>query len=487
MFCNIIWIAFIYSLSVFSSTNALVPFPSFFKHNKNSNKIEIREHHLKVDTESLILSEKNVLNKISGFYGLIGPDVNINYLKSLYDLFTGDGMIQGIFFNEGNVTFVKHIVRTEKIVFEEKYGLFSKNIFWTPLYLALNALKIIPNVLGLANTAALQIENKVYALFERDLPYLMNINFENQTVRTVKKSQIFGVRHFSAHSKYDSMSKIVHSIDYNVISRSLSYFKMLSNFQYVRRVDIPTTRMPIIHDFSILDQGILFCESPFEIDLSLLLKKKIPLKFSTEKTKIMVYDSIKQITKEYIAPSTFYIFHYGELVETSENIQLFAPLYEKLDFDSLNIHGKYKMININKITGKVDIFSSPELETYNLDFPILYHYSQENKTYTILRNIENNTINGFVVCSGLNIERTIFLPSDRYICGEPALIEVEGSPYLIALAYDDDEKGYLEIIPVLDYTYDDEYTGLFYREPTIIEIALGVNTTIGFHSIFVSP
>ena len=487
MFYNILHFGFFYLSLSFHSTTALVPFPSFFQNNKNSNKIETREHRVKVNTEKLLLSEKNVLNKISGFYGLVGPDVNIHYLKSLYELFTGDGMIQGIFFNGGNVTFVKHIVRTEKIVFEEKYGLFSKNVFWTPLYLALNALKIIPNVLGLANTAALQIENKVYALFERDLPYLMKINFENQTINTHKKTQIFGIQHFSAHSKYDSMSKMVHSIDYNVISRTLSYFKMFSNFQYVRRVDIPTTRMPIIHDFAVLDQGILFCESPFEIDLSLLLKKKIPLKFSTDKTKIMIYNSVKEITKEYIAPSTFYIFHYGELVENDDSIHFFAPLYEKLDFDSLNIHGKYKKIRIDKRSGKVDIFSSPEIDEYNLDFPILYRCSQKNATYTILRNVENNTINGFVVCRGLKIERTIFLPRDRYICGEPALIEIEGSPHLIALAYDDYEKGYLEIIPVFDYVYDDDYPGLFYREPRIIEVALDINTTIGFHSMFVKP
>lgn len=497
MFCNIIRILCALCISSNSLTDALVPF-SFrpfriqnmrmckestgetFMNCKNNNKIEKREHNIKINTDSLSFPEKEVLNKISGFYGLIGPDINIHYLKTLYELFTGDGMIQGVFFNEGNITFVKHIVRTEKIVFEEKHYLFSKNIFWTPLYLALNALGIVPNVLGLANTAAIKIGNKVYTLFERDLPYLMRINFEDQTVKTVKKTRIHGVRHFSAHSKYDSVSNIVHSIDYNVLSRTLTYFKMFSDFRHICRVDISTKKMPIIHDFAVLKQGILFCESPFEIDLSLIMKMKIPLRFSKEKTKIMIYDSIQGITHEYIAPSTFYIFHYGQVIENDDYIYILAPLYEKLDFDSLNIHGKYKMICIDKRSKRVNIFSSDELDEYNLDFPIPYYCHRQEKTYMILRNIENNTINGFVVCSDLTIERTIFLPNNRHICGEPSLIEIEGSPHLVALAYDDYERGYLEIIPVFSSIPNELNSG-------IIEIELPVNTTIGFHSIFVRP
>ena len=43
---------------------------------------------------------------------MIGPDVNTSTITTLYDLFTGDGNIQGIFFDNGELTYTKNFVRT---------------------------------------------------------------------------------------------------------------------------------------------------------------------------------------------------------------------------------------------------------------------------------------------------------------------------------------------------------------------------------------
>jgi carotenoid cleavage dioxygenase-like enzyme len=124
-----------------------------------------------------------LLKQITGFYGLIGPDIDMTSVQSLYELFTGDGIIQGVFLDKGKITFVKHLVRTDKINYEDLFGKFSKSLFITPLYVALNKVGLIPNVLGLANTALLPIEKKVYALFERDSPYEIKIDFEEKYCR----------------------------------------------------------------------------------------------------------------------------------------------------------------------------------------------------------------------------------------------------------------------------------------------------------------
>ena len=42
--------------------------------------------------------------------------------NNLYDLFIGDGVIQGVFFDKGKITFVKHVIKTEKLKYEEKNG-----------------------------------------------------------------------------------------------------------------------------------------------------------------------------------------------------------------------------------------------------------------------------------------------------------------------------------------------------------------------------
>jgi C1A family cysteine protease len=38
---------------------------------------------------------------------------------------------------------------------------------------------LLPNIIGRANTALININKNVYALFEGDNPYLLNIDFEN--------------------------------------------------------------------------------------------------------------------------------------------------------------------------------------------------------------------------------------------------------------------------------------------------------------------
>jgi hypothetical protein len=102
-------------------------------------------------------------------------------------------------------------------------------------------------------------------------------------------------------------------------------------------------------------------------------------------------------------------------------------------------------------------------DDYNLDFPIKY------KNKVILRNVENNTINGFVICENLNITKTIML-NNRFVCGEPVIIEIEGIPHIIAFSYDRFSNGYLLIINM--------------KNSHIINIPLNCSLNIGFHSIF---
>jgi carotenoid cleavage dioxygenase-like enzyme len=103
------------------------------------------------------LDTQNIVKNINGFYGMIGPDIDESKIKSVYELFAGDGIIQGIFFDNGNITFVKKFIRTEKLVFEEKYGKIPNNLFMTALFTIGSTLKLLPNIIGRANTALINI------------------------------------------------------------------------------------------------------------------------------------------------------------------------------------------------------------------------------------------------------------------------------------------------------------------------------------------
>ena len=162
--------------------------------------------------------------------------------------------------------------------------------------------------------------------------------------------------------------------------------------------------------------------------------------------------------------SGFYIFHYASIRETLRSYEIYAPIYEHLDFSNINLHGKYRKIVLDKYTKKITIHSNPVLDIYNLDFPI------KSGNEIILRNVKDSKINGFVICENLFIKKTIIL-NDKYICGEPTIVNIDKTPYIITFAYDNLNNGYLLIINI--------------NNSKIIEIPLKHTVNIGFHSIFV--
>ena len=408
--------------------------------------------------------DKNIINKINGFYGLIGPDVDKNKIKTLYELFTGNGIIQGVFFDNGKITYLNHYVKTEKIMYESKNGEFNKNILLTPFYILLYKLGILPNILGLANTSFMKIKNDIYILFERDFPYKINIDFNKKEINTVKKIVIPELNSFSGHSKKDN--NIIHTIDYNVIKNLVTYYKLTNNFEILNKIDINTKYLPIIHDFNIFNNNILFTDSPlfFHTDFNninnipVVLKKNYP-------TYIHIKNINNSLSEIYKSNESFYIFHYAYINEIKDNniIEIFAPLCYNLDFSKLDVKTNYCKIIINKNLNTVNIKNNPELDNYNLDFPILYNDN------VILRNIHDYSINGFVICRELTIIKTLFF-DNRKICGEPSIINIDNVSYLISFAHNDSNDSFIILINLNNYK--------------IIEISLNHEINIGFHSIF---
>lgn len=449
----------------FSLLSFVTPFLFPFDTRKGISPFRIETREIRVQYPP---SNDPLLQKINGFYGLIGPDIDTNSINSLYELFTGDGMIQGIFFDNGKMTFVKHFVRTEKLLFESIHGRFSKNIMMTPIYVLLHKMGCLPNVLGLANTALFPIDNHVFALFERDYPYQIHIDYKNKKLSTIKKVVIPGIPHFSGHSKYDRQT--IHTIDYDVLYNTICYIRLNRIFGELSKTVIPTKYIPILHDFALLPQekGILYIDAPFVWDFAPLFRKNpVPVKFDvTKPAYICLYDTTTKIRRQIPYKTPFYIFHYAYLEEVGENIDVYAPLYDKLDFSSLQIEGKYRKIRIGA-DGKVVITKNAFLENMNLDFP------QKWGKYVVLRSIDNFAIKGFVVCKGLDIIRKIRMPSNRFFCGEPSIIEIDGAPYLVGFSYDSDKNGYVNIIGI----FNDKY----------VEQCLGHKVTIGFHSVVGEP
>jgi hypothetical protein len=430
-----------------------------------SIKIQNKELNYKINY-NFSDEESEIINKINGFYGLIGPDVNKSNVKTLYDLFTGDGVIQGLFIDNRNLTFINHFIKTDKLIYEDKHGKIPQNIFTLIFFMIMNKFNLLPNLMGMANTALLKVEDNIYALFERDIPYLIDVNFKEKKVNTVNKVNLDSISHFSAHSKYNSKDKVIETIDYNIFKRILDYYIMNNDFEIINSTSIYTKYMPIIHDFVNLPKSMIFVESPIESNIG-FLKKNIKMSVFMNKlknTKVHIINKSNFSKKSITLKNSFYIFHYANFEESDDEIIIYAPLYESLDFNELNLVGNYRRIVIDKKTLDVKIDINQELEKYNLDFPLKYDNN------IILRNIENNAINGFIICNGLEIKKKIFF-EDKYLCGEPSIIEIDKKYFLVSFSYDNNNAGFFIIIDLNSYR--------------IIEIPLNNEINIGFHSIFI--
>lgn len=413
------------------------------------------------------------IRKVQGFYGLIGPDVDASKTDSLYDLFTGDGVVQGAFFDDDKITFVKHHIRTEKIEFEKTHGASPKHYLWTMFKMILTNLGLIPNMMGSANTALMRTQKgELYALFERDHPYLLDLDFSKKTMRTIKKRSIKGLYSFSAHSK-TSARKTIETIDYHVIKKLVVFKQLDQDFNALKTMEIKTEYMPVVHDFlyNAKQDQVILLDSPFIMKPSLT---QIPVKFASDKPTFLRVFSETQSWK-YRFDQGFYIFHYGDFRENTTHFEIYAPIYENVDFSKIDIVGKYRKLVVDKTTNATSIVTSDYLELFNLDFPVKWF----NDT-VILRNINNKTINGFFICKGLEIQDIMFF-DNLAVCGEPAIIPGnDGTDYLTCFANDRvNNMGFLVMIPL------NKAASRFDRSKIIINKPINQSIGLGFHSIYI--
>jgi hypothetical protein len=403
---------------------------------------------------------------INGFYGLIGPNIDYKKINSLYDLFIGDGIIQGIFLENNTATFIKSFVKTEKLILEEHFGKMPNNLIMNTLTALFHHVKFIPNMLGVANTAFMNLKNKTYVLFERDMPYEINIDFKQKKIDTIKRKNIAFLNTFSGHSKY--INGYVETIEYLFFKNCVVWYQMNENFEKEKEIYIPMKYLPMSHDFYSNDDYVIIIDSPLSIDFNNLFKSQIPIFLNkTMPTYIYLIEKKSGIITRYISNESFYLFHFANVNITKEYINITSPFYDTMDYNTISHDGKYRKLVIDRNTGISSFLpKNIELENLSLDFPVLI----DNDTY-ILRNIKNNKINGFYILKDLEIINEIIF-EDRFICGEPSIKIIDNEKYLLFFAFSEyNKKQYFMIINL--------------NTNETIEYNINHKLSIGFHSIFI--
>jgi carotenoid cleavage dioxygenase-like enzyme len=435
-------------------------------------------------TYTLPKNQMEIVNKINGFYGQIGP--NPRYYDDDYHLFDGDGMIHGIFFNNGKLTYCNHWIRTDKFNYENKIGtklpisvgtIHKKEIILLSfVYKFLEFLHIMPNFMGLANTALWNNNGKIYALHERDMPYEIDIDFKYNTINTIKKMNLQNIKYFTAHPKIDKNNCDIYVASYDIMLPKLKLLKYDKNMNLIKHKIIDTKYKNMIHDIVVTDNYIIFCDTPYEFNVTILLSGtgNSPFYFDNSKKNRFYIVSKDLETSYYIElDESFFIFHYGDYHETDDNIYFTAIIRNNFDMnifskksDSVN-YSKYRRFIICKKTKKIIIERNKEFEKYDVDFPIF----NKNNKIVILSVIKNPfDIVGFLVAKDFKLIRTHML-RDRKIFAEPSIIIVDNITYIVCFTFDEKLNNYLYIY---DYVKNDH-----------IEIKLDIKISKGFHSIFI--
>lgn len=403
------------------------------------------------------MGQKDILQKINGFYGLIGPNIERKETKSIYHLFMGNGIVQGVFIEDGSITYIKQEVETDKFKMEKRKPILS-----------------IPNMLGVANTAFFHFKNKTYALFERDLPYVIDIDFNQKKMNTLGKCEIENIAHFSAHTKirYSDNYSYIETIDYDVLQKKVKVYQLDPYFRILSSVQIPVKYAPMVHDFISTPTSIILLNSPFMADIHLLPHFSAKLKLDDTRSSIFyVVGRENNRIERYYTNEGIYIFHYTDVYETEKEITIYAPVHPSLDFSKLEIKGKYRKLVLNKQTRTVKIEQNPELEKWNVEFPVPFYH--ENKKKIMMRYVEaeNWSNTGFIICHQLEIEKRICFQG-RCICGEPSIISISDTedPYALFFTIDTADNGYFNILNLV--TEEN------------VEIIINEKMKIGFHSLF---
>ena len=406
-----------------------------------------------------VKSKSPILNELTGFYGLIGPNMNFYNASSLIELFTGDGIIQGVFFNKGNITFVSHIIETEKVKFERVNGIIPKNFISLILY----ALNLLPVSQGVANTAMINFSNTTLALHETDHPYSLNIDFNKQRVTTLEKLRVRGMNSVSGHTKVTNSTLI--TLDYDILNRFVNVVTTDHDLNIIQRIPVKTTYLPVIHDFINTDKYVIFIDSPLTIQLKNILNKAFPVALANNlPTYIHVISKKSLKVEKYTLSESFYAFHLGKFIETRISFRFGALEVDNLDFSTLLFQPKLREIIIDKKSGFVRNKSYKELEKIDMDFA-----QRIDDTRTLYNLIGPIGFYGFAICKDFQLLKKITFDQGT-ILGEPQIIEWNDTPYVIGFIKTETNCSLL----VMNLNNYDQET-----------IYIPLSITEGFHSIFI--
>ena len=363
-------------------------------------------------------NNKEIIRKVNGFYGLIGPSPKYYKNTDDYHLFDGNGMIQGIFIDNDNITYVNHWIRTDKYKYENIIksklpirmdNMFKiENLIKMPFFMLLQKLNLFPNFMGTANTALWESckEDIIYALHERDKPYKIKLDYKNKEIKTLGKENI-NLNYFSAHPKRFLNETLV--CIYNTFYAEVELIKLDNKMRIIEKSKIKTDYINMIHDIIISEEYIIIYDTPFNFEIKRVNNKELPFFFDKEKNnKILLINKISKDVKKIECNESFFVFHNSKVEEDDNKIYIDVILHKNFDImldDSINNrNSKFVKLVIDKLDLSYKFEVYKELEEYNVEFPI---YNNDYNVLSVFGEFLN--IDGLLILKEGIIIKKIFM------------------------------------------------------------------------------
>jgi carotenoid cleavage dioxygenase-like enzyme len=332
-----------------------------------------------------ILSGK-IPNQLRGTLYRNGPGRLQRGDRQVGHWFDGDGAILAVHFTEKGASGLYRYVQTIGYQKEEKadtflysnYGMTAAGGFWN------NWLRGVKNA---ANTSVLALPDRLLALWEAGLPYVLDLE-TLETWGTDNLSILEGNQPFSAHPKIDSATGEIFNFGVSAgLNSQLNLYRCNSQGKIEQKNVYPLSGLPLIHDFVLAGQYLVFFVSPVRINfLPVILGSKCfsdAMEWKPELgTEILIFDrdTLSLVNRSQAEPwyqwhfSNGYVDRHGEIAiefvrykdfQTNQHLKEVATGQTKTP-----AKGTLWQLRLNPQTGKV--LENRELLDRSCEFPIVY-------------------------------------------------------------------------------------------------------------------
>jgi all-trans-8'-apo-beta-carotenal 15,15'-oxygenase len=215
-----------------------------------------------------LLVEGNIPSDLNGTLYLNGPGL-FSHFGSPYKYWPdGDGAITSVKISDGYAQGACKILETKELKEERQ-----KN---QPVYGSVGTAparwidRVTQKYKNPANINVLNWNDRLFALYESGLP----TEFDGETLEVIGDTDFNGLlpSRFAAHPHYSPYRKATYNfgIEYGVVT-TLNLYELKDNGQTRKLVSIPTSWPPLIHDFIVTPNFLVFFIPPMTVKTATLL------------------------------------------------------------------------------------------------------------------------------------------------------------------------------------------------------------------------